>query len=188
MNKSKIINLVNLAKGGDEVAFERLFLKYQGLLLKLSQKYSNMCPEDTRDFDDFLQESKIAFFRAIETYDEEQKRTFGAYAKVCIRNRLISCVRALNSQKRNKERQKKKMSAVGTENVVQEHYFDAEELKKVRIVAPQVLSRYEYKIFEMYFVLGMRTKEISQKLNKEEKSVNNAIYRMKTKIIRHLKK
>lgn len=183
----EIINLVKSAKGGDNFSFEQLLLKYQGLLLKMSQMYSDMCPEGMRDFDDFLQEAKIAFLRAVETYDETQNRTFGAYAKVCIKNRLISCVRALNSQKRNKERQTKNVVAPNPENVVQERYFDAQELNKVRIIAPRVLSRLEYKMFEMYFGLGMKTKEIAQRLNKEEKSINNAIYRMKAKIIRHLK-
>lgn len=183
----EIMSLVILAREGSEGAFEKLLIKYQGLLLSVSQKYSNMCPEESRDFDDFLQEAKIAFFKAIETYNEDKKITFGAYAKVCIRNRLISYVRMLNSQKRKNERPRSKGKQGRDDNVVQDSFFNTEELKIVRSIAPLILSRYEYKIFEMYFMLGMRTKEIAKRLSKEERSVNNAIYRMKTKIIRHLK-
>ena len=49
--------------------------------------------------------------------------------------------------------------------------------------AKENLSRFEYVIFELYFS-GLRAKEISKKLEKSEKSINNAIYRMKEKLSR----
>jgi RNA polymerase sporulation-specific sigma factor len=48
-------------------------------------------------------------------------------------------------------------------------------------LAKDVLSDYEMKILEMY-ILGLRAKEISVAIGKSEKSVNNAIYRIRTKL------
>lgn len=175
----ELLILVSLAKSGDEVAFSELLAKYQGLLLSMSKEYSNMCPELSRENEDFLQEAKIAFFNAIKTFDEEKKITFGAYAKTCIKNRLISCVRKMNSKKR-----RKKLESISDgHDTVPSATISKEEREFLLSLAQSSLSRFEYVIFEMYFS-GLRTKEISTRINKSEKSVNNAIYRLKSKLSR----
>lgn len=176
----KIMNLVDLAKSGDEPAFEKLLQKYQGLLVSMSKKYSDMCQESLRENEDFLQEAKIAFFNAIKTYDESKNRAFGAYAKVCIRNKLVSCVRTLNSKKRRKSVD---ATVQNQDTGIQEKAISNEHKKELYQLARQHLSRYEYLIFEMYSS-GQKAKEISAKINKSEKSVNNAICRMKIKLSR----
>ena len=174
----EIIAFVNNAKTGDENAFSALLDKYQGLIFSISVEYSNMCPEPLKDQEDFLQEAKIAFFNAVKTYDESKKITFGAYAKICIRNRLISCVRKINSKKR-----KMILTSVTQpeQDTVLKNTLSNEQRQQIFNAAKQSLSRFEYAIFELYF-LGMRAKEISVKINKTEKSINNAIYRMKLKL------
>ena len=175
------VSLVVMARAGDESAFEELLRKYQGLLVSMSKKYSDMCQEPLRENEDFLQEAKIAFFNAVNTYDEKQNRAFGAYAKVCIRNKLISCVRVLNSKKRKKSID---LSVRDNDDTsIQEKAISKERKKELYQIARQHLSRYEYLIFEMYSS-GQKAKEISAKIGKSEKSVNNAICRMKSKLSR----
>lgn len=173
----EIVDLVKSAKNGDENAFFELVNKYQGLLLGMSKEYSDMCPEPLKDQEDFLQEAKIAFFNAVKTYDESKKITFGAYSKTCIRNRLISCIRKLNSKKRKKVPTK----VVYDQDPVLGFTISNEKKQQIIQLAKQNLSRFEYLIFELYSS-GLRAKEISAKINKSERSVNNAIYRMKVKL------
>jgi DNA-binding NarL/FixJ family response regulator len=53
--------------------------------------------------------------------------------------------------------------------------------KELYKLAKTHLSSYEYLIFEMYSS-GQKGKEISSKIGKTEKSVNNAICRIKAKL------
>ena len=129
----------------------------------MAKKYSDMCGASEEQYDDFLQESKMAFYNSVLTYNASCEVTFGAYAKVCVRNRLVSCVRTFNSQKR------------------QETLLARELEKKLFSLAQDCLSAYERKIFTFY-IRGERAKEISQKIGKSERSVNNAIYRIKVKL------
>lgn len=175
----ELLSIVLSAKDGDEHAFEQLLQKYDALLLSMSKKYSDMCPESLRDKEDFLQEAKIAFYNSVKTYDDEKKITFGAYAKVCIRNKLVSCIRTLTSKKRLKN----------TQLQTEEQYFDVtqdfaisnERKTELYSIAQSNLSRYEQRVFKLY-ISGQRAKEISAGINKSEKSVNNAIYRIKQKL------
>jgi RNA polymerase sporulation-specific sigma factor len=62
-----------------------------------------------------------------------------------------------------------------------------QELKKEFLsLAEDLLSNYEMKVFRLY-ISGLRAKEISARLGKSEKSVNNAIFRMRAKIRRKIK-
>ncbi len=177
----EILELVTATKAGDEHAFGALLNKYQGLLVSMSKKYSDMCPEPLRDREDFLQEAKIAFYNAIMAFDPNKDRAFGAYAKICVRNKLISCVRTLNSKKRRKTIdpliEGKDPANIQDKAILSEHKKELYHLAKLH------LSNYEYLIFEMYSS-GQKGKEISSKIGRTEKSVNNAICRIKTKLSR----
>ena len=177
----EILNLIESAKLGDDASFGVLLNKYESLLLSLSKKYSDMCPEPLREDEDFLQEAKIAFFRAIQTYNVEKNITFGAYAKTCIRNKLISCIRTMTSKKRKKSLKNEDKSSY--RDVAQESVVFKEQKEIIYSLAQNNLSQYERKIFGMY-LSGCRAKEISKKIGKDEKSVNNAIYRIKSKLSR----
>jgi RNA polymerase sporulation-specific sigma factor len=97
----EILYHINRVKSGDDASFEQLLSKYNALIISMAKKYSDMCATSPQ-LDDFLQEAKMAFYNSVLSYDEKTGVTFGAYAKVCVRNRLVSCVRVNNSKKRQK--------------------------------------------------------------------------------------
>ena len=167
----EILELVLAAKNGDNHAFEALLDKYQGLLSSMSKKYSDMCHEVLKDREDFLQEAKIAFYNAVISFDEGKGRTFGAYAKVCIRK--------LNSKKRLKKTDS--LIEITTPANIQDKAIQRMHKKELYKLAKTHLSSYEYLIFEMYSS-GQKGKEISAKIGRTEKSVNNAICRIKAKL------
>lgn len=174
----EVVELIKKARSGDSYAFEQLLSKYEALLKSMAEKYSNMCNATAGLYDDFLQEGKMAFYNSVCTYDFESGVTFGAYAKVCIRNKLVSCVRVINSKKRQKRSDSK--DNYDLENP-QDTLLVRELEKKLFSLAQDCLSAYEKKIFTFY-VRGERAKEISRRIGKSERSVNNAIYRIKVKL------
>lgn len=175
----EIVELILQARGGNDDVFSQLCEQYKNLLDTISRKYSDMCVSDYTSFDDFAQEARVAFYNAVTRYDiDTQKVTFGAFAKVCVRNRLISYVRKLNSKKRLKD-------DGGAETAqgwsVQDTVVRRELGEKLISVAESSLSKYEKKILSFY-IEGRRAKEISSLVGKSERSVNNAIYRIRSKL------
>ena len=175
----KIIELIFLARAGDDTAFSELCEQYKNLMDSMSRKYSGACSVEYASFDDFYQEARMAFYNAIVKYDTDcQNVTFGAFAKVCVRNRLVSYVRKLKSKKRHKGE-----SDVGAAECssLQDTVVRRELGEKLISVADSSLSKYEKRIFS-YYLDGMRVREISSLVGKGEKSVNNAIYRIRSKL------
>ncbi len=173
------IELILRARSGDNNAFLQLCKQYKNLLDSLSHKYSDMCPAEYSFFDDFSQEARVALYNAVNRYDVDgQKVTFGAFAKVCIRNRLVSYLRKLSSKKRLKGERD-----AGTEDdwSVQDTVVRRELGEKLISLAESLLSKYEMKIF-LYYLEGRRAQEIASLVGKDEKSVNNAIYRIRLKL------
>lgn len=179
MRRMDNIGLILQARAGDDTAFNLLCEQYKNLMDSMSRKYFEMCSTEYSSFDDFLQESKVAFYKAVMRYDVETQRvTFGAFAKVCIRNKLVSCVRKQGSLKR-----KKGESNVGAENSwsPQDTVVQRELSEKLLSVAESSFSGYEKRIFSLYLE-GRRAKEISLLTGRSVRSVNNAIYRIRSKL------
>lgn len=175
----KSIELILQVRSGNDNAFSQLCDQYKNLIESMSRKYSAIGTEQYSSQEDFVQEAKMAFYSAIMRYDtDNDKVTFGAFAKVCIRNKLISCVRKQNSQKRRKGENSANDQGDWS---LQDAVVRRELGEKLISVAEDVLSKYERKIFSLYLG-GRKAKEISQIVNKDEKSVNNAIYRIRLKL------
>ena len=173
------LELIALAKVGDEVAFNTLCEQYKNLMESMSRRYSHTCSEEYMSVDDFSQEARVAFYNAIVKYDPtNQKVTFGAFAKVCIRNRLISYARKLNSKKR---RSCEKCAGIEMSSSVQDTVVRRELGEKLISAADDTLSKFEKKVFSYYYS-GKRVREISALVGRSEKSVNNAIYRIRSKL------
>ena len=171
--EENLIQLILRVRNGDSVAFEAICEQFKPLILSMVNKYMLSCEEDNRD--DLLQEAKMAIYNAILTYDTNQTSvSFGYYAKRCIRNRLLSYLRKLHSKKRQKIAE---MNEEQAQDTPQDTILQYEILSQ----AKDILSAYEMKILKMY-ISGLRAKEISVAIGKSEKSVNNAIYRIRTKL------
>ena len=166
-------------KSGNDSAFEKLCDGYVGLLVSMSNKYYELCKSKGAEKEEFLQETKYAFYKASCSFDfENGKVTFGNYAKTCIRYRLISLVRKYNSKKRSAPI----VASYDEKKDGRNSGSNCDELgDPMTALAEKNLSSFENKVFSMYLA-GMKGKEISQRLGKEEKSINNAIYRVKVKL------
>ena len=166
---------LHLAKQGDQSAFAALLAQYTPLierqLMSARSRRPDILPEDEKDL---RQEAYLAFYRALMSFDVSQGEvSFGLYAKICIRNRLISILRSLKSKgKVVHEREGEKAPRLWQAS------FDREELESL---SRQLLSRREREIFLMY-ADGKSYSDIAQTLGINEKSVDNALFRAKKKL------
>ncbi len=186
----------------DEGAFERLAEKYSSLTEGAVHRFAPSFGisgdsgrgDNVYDMDDLRQYAAMALYRAAAAYrpGEEEKVSFGLYAKVCVRNAMISELRKYRREMkkraardsdddkpedRRKRRQKGCIAAEDPLYRIAAEDAMRETLEKFR----SALSGYEKEVFE-YYIVGKSVKEIAERLGKDEKSVSNALYRMKVKI------
>ena len=85
---------IELIQSGDESAFEAIREQYAALLLSTVSKMMPGLPD--AEFEDLMQEATLALYHAALRFKPDQEKvTFGLYAKICVRNRLISAIRKL---------------------------------------------------------------------------------------------
>ncbi len=174
MKEQTETTLLGAARAADTDAMAELFARYTPLLSAMAKRYHEMSNESA-DCDDFLQEANIAFLQAVRTYDTEQTEvTFGLYAKICIRNRLVSKLRAWH-QPRADEVEPPRPADPAEDLICKEHY----QTLLTQIAC--LLSKREMDVFRLY-LLGKSYRAISSSLGISEKSVDNALFRMKAKL------
>ncbi len=188
--------LLGRVRDGDDIAFVLLCEQYSALTESTVKRFApslgvkNGVPRNTAaaDPDELKQDVIMALYKAARTYDAEgtgKNVSFGLYAKICMNNAMITKVR---KYKRTLARLEK---SVGMMSVEQQHRrFEADTvwqelshsaLSEQLRSAIEELSPYERKVFDLY-IDGKRTGEIASALNRTEKSVSNACYRVKAKI------
>ncbi len=188
--------LLEQIKCGDDGAFGVLCEMYTALIESTVRRFLpslgviNGVPqnESAADPEELKQDVIMALYKAASTYDAEkvgEKVSFGLYAKICMNNAMITKVR---KYKRIRKKLEKNAGVISTEK--QHKRFEADtalqgidldSLSGSLKNAVKSLSGYERKVFDLY-IDGKSTGEIAEQLNRSEKSVSNACYRVKTKI------
>ncbi len=171
------LDLINAVREGNENAFEALLEAYEPLIDTMSRSFANTA-EDSESHEDLRQEACIALYKAVQTYDVTQNEiSFGLYAKLCVRNRLVSYTRKLRRREPFLPLEERiKAQEDVTQGVVAEEAYM--ELYR-RIEA--VLSPYENHVWWLY-LSGQTTGAIAAQLGKDERSVQNAVYRIRKKL------
>ncbi len=169
-------------KNGDKSAFEELLESFDPLLRSECARVISQFPETKGDEEEILQEGRLAIYSAAMAYKDGEV-TFGLYAKICVRNRLISYLRRLRSAKRRKERAAaREVSEKPTHGIVTS---EAISYDRLMALLEDEASAYEKRVFLMY-IEKKSYAEIAQAVGKDEKSVGNAITRVKAKLKKRL--
>ena len=182
------INLSSVLDGirhGDEGAFAALSEQYRPLAESMAARYAAKSDADDGFLtpDDFRQEAGLALYRAALSYNGEQTEvSFGLYAKICIRNALVSLLRRASKTKKAKTLAQTTASPKGlSDEDPAFRLLTAEAKSSIVRQAREVLSPYELTIFEQY-IAGKPPREIAKRVGHPVKSVNNAVYRIKAKL------
>ncbi|MBO7150692.1 MAG: sigma-70 family RNA polymerase sigma factor [Clostridia bacterium] len=186
------IGLLGAARAGDQAAYAALLEQYAPMIEAMVAKYA--LPEMSEaDKEDLRQEASVVFCSAVQTYDTGREGVeFGLYAKICVGHGLASALRVFRRQRRHgvlslegENLIEQKPELFGSEASVAEALEDKERVEGLVLLIQKTLSAYESRVWWLY-VSGMSTANIAQMLGKDDKSVSNAIYRIRAKLRRVL--
>ena len=176
---SDITDIINGVKSDSQEAFEALRQRYAPMITKQVKSFVESGAGSEGDLRDV---AESALLNAAESFDVSCGVGFGYYAKICVRNALITVRRkVISAEKRNKkissaallkQRRRKSYGAFAGLN-------EEEIMKKISAL----LSGYEKRVFVMSLE-GKSAQEIAEVVGRDEKSVNNAIFRARSKIRR----
>ena len=176
---------LNAVKNGDKSAFEELLAAYEPLIRSESTSLIVKFPDFKGEEEEMRQEARLALYDAAMKYNGNDKVTFGLYAKICVHNRLISYLRKLRSAKRRREKLSHRADSVAQRSA-EASVLELSSGSELDRLLESVSSSYERRVFDMY-LQKMSYSDIAAALNKNEKSVANAICRVKQKLKKHLK-
>ncbi len=183
-----LADLLCAAREGDQTAYAVLLERYAPMLQSMVSKYAAYGMSEA-DLEDLRQEASVVFCSAVQTYDPTREGVeFGLYAKICVGHGLASALRVFRRQRRQgllslegENLIEQNPELLGCEISVTEALIDKERMEALQLLIQRNLSSYESRVWWMY-VSGASTAHIAQTFGKDEKSVSNAIYRIRKKL------
>jgi len=186
-DKEKIIELIKKVRNGDQDSFSELVQRYDPLIEAQVSKFYDAY-DGGASYDDLRQEAVLKFYSAIQTFDIDQSEVeFGLYSKICISNALVSQLRL--HKKHTAEQLTDSTSSmffVHDSEDPSDRVLEEERVKALYSVIRKNLSSFEYTVWCLY-MSGRTAKEIGDVVDKDEKSVWNAVYRIRRKLRAFLK-
>ncbi len=179
---SDIETLLTNIKNGERLSFEAVYQLYQPLIEGTALSFCKRFALAEADVDDLRQEAAIALYNAVFSYTPARNITFGSYAKVCIRNRIISYIRHFHE---NFEAVSPDDPELLTEEIdpdtPEQLIIDKESLCSLNRRIDGALTDFEKSVFDLY-VGNMSYSDMAQTLGRPIKSIDNAIHRIKAKL------
>lgn len=192
----------------DEEIIRRIQAGEQELTDDIMDKYKYLVKKKAKalyilggDNDDLIQEGMIGLFKAIRDFDCGQDYSFYAFAEICIARQMYSAMKAAGRQKHvplntyisfhtmiGGEGEEGELMDVlkSLDKTPEELVIRREDLEQLAEVIEQKLSFMEKEVLDLY-ISGISYKEIAKILGKSEKSIDNALQRMKGKLTDTLK-
>lgn len=165
-------------QSGDAESFEGLKSKYAPLVMSTVGSFA--VGDISRS--ELEREAESALLKAAVRYDTKQSKVaFGLYAKICIKNALISYRRKEQSKMRREAKAIEAASAEESRKSRFSYIRESRDTDQLIESISGVLSPYEKKILSEY-MSGKSVGEISASVGRSTKSVNNALYRIKEKV------
>ncbi len=191
------------AADGSREAEEELVRRYYGLVRSCARPLFLA----GGDSEDLIQEGMIGLFKAIRDYDTGRDASFFTFAELCVSRQMYTAVQAagrlknapLNSyisiyadysqQEGGESSEEVKLinSLISpSEKNPEELLIDRENVERIEQMIEKELSPFEKQVLDLYLT-GMSYGQIAKVLGRDDKSTDNALQRVKTKIRRELK-
>ena len=160
-----------------EDALETMIRRHFRLVTACARSFYLVGAEES----DLIQEGLIGLLGAIRSYDTEKETEFPAYARICIRRRMISAVRAAAGEKNAPLNDALPLSQLlkDAENP-ETAYLGKERMEDLLASLRTQLSKFEQQVLALYLE-GYSGREIALRLQRPAKSADNAIQRIRTK-------
>ena len=153
------------------------------------------------DSEDLIQEGMIGLFKAVRDYDCGSDASFYTFADLCISRQMYTAVQASKRLKHsplnsyvslyerssegtdNEEKNLIEALAARTQMSPEELFLDKERVEDLERAIETELSSFEIQVLDLYLT-GMSYTQIAKVLGRDEKSTDNALQRLKSKIRR----
>ncbi len=189
--------LVKMSQEGSETAEEILIEKYKSLVKNKAKAYYIA----GADNEDVVQEGMIGLFKAIRSYDANKEAAFKTYADTCINSQIITAIKKANRRKHQPLNESislnSEVSEGDWETTMQDVLEgsgenDPEAMALAREIAEslqeagsEIFSDFEWKVWSEK-LKGHDYQEIAEILQRPPKSIDNALQRIKKKILAYL--
>jgi len=190
MTDNTLEQLIIKAKQGDVIAMDVLLKKYTYLV----RKRANGLFLIGADKDDLIQEGMIGLFKAVISYDEDKDASFDTFASLCINRQMISAIRGANRYKHkllneyisiySDEEQQDTSYAVS----IPDNKFNPENIITQEETIEQIMNKLSDRLSKMendvlsLLIEGHSITYMCKNLDKDAKSIDNAIQRVKRKV------
>ena len=184
-------------KNGDSKALEYLISKYKNFVKSKARTYFLI----GADREDIIQEGMIGLFKAIRDFRGDKLSSFRAFAELCITRQIITAIKTATRQKHiplnsyislnkpvfDEESDRTLLDLLSYSSVTnpEELMINREEFLAMEDKVFKVLSELELQVLEL-FLKGRTYTEIAEILNRQIKSIDNALQRVKRKLERLL--
>ena len=196
-NTNEEYELILKARLGDNVALEELIDSYKPVVNRITRGYFLTNGDD----EDLVQEGMIGLYKAIQTFSPSRDAKFNTFAHLCIKRQVLQAVRSSLSTKNAPLSNYLSIDSHGAISFLDvddddeegEFYIPSEQpnpedevikketLSELDAKIREALSKYEYSVL-VYYLKGFSYKQIAIILDKNTKSVDNAIERIRDKL------
>lgn len=186
--------IIGLIQDNNDEAMEYLLKKY-GYIVKREIRTVYIIGAET---DDLAQEGMIGLFKAIRDYETGKGAAFATFATLCVRRQIQTAIKNSNRKKHYPlnsaislyAEEDSDMSSITSEidgllndegGNPEDVIIEREEKLHLAERIKSKLSAYEKKTLMLYLG-GLSRSEIAVKLQKSEKSIDNALSRIRSKL------
>ncbi len=189
-------DVVAYAKDGEEAALNHIIARYRNYVYSKANTYFLVGAEK----EDVAQEGLIGLYKAVREFSPDGGSSFKHFAGLCISRQIITAVKSarrkkhipLNSYISLDVKEKGPADAEMDVSFSEEEQnpetilIEQEELSRIEYKINKALSKLELQVFN-YYAEGMSYEEIAVALGRTQKSVDNALQRVKKKLLNELK-
>lgn len=188
--------IINFIRENDENATDYLINKYRDFVKIRARSYFII----GADRDDIIQEGMIGLYKAIRDY-KKTNASFKTFAKICIDRQVMTAIKSANRKKHSPLNSYLSLNMIVSEEDSDTTYFekfqetkalnpeeiliDKENIKTIQQNLNKSLSDFEKKVLSLY-LKGKTYLNVAESLEKDEKSIDNAIQRIRKKIGKNL--
>lgn len=186
-------NIVIEAKNGEILAQEYIINKYEQFVKTKAKSYFLI----GADKEDIYQEGMIGLYKAIRDFNPNKLTSFRGFAELCITRQIITAIKTATRQKHiplntyvslNKPMYEEESDRTLLDVLVgltitdpEEVIISKEEVEHIENEIGKVLSELELEVL-MSYLDGKSYQEIACDLDRQAKSIDNALQRVKRKL------
>ena len=185
-----------LSASGDRIAEESLVMRYNRLVRICARPFFLV----GGDAEDLIQEGMLGLLAAIREFNPGKQTAFRTFAETCIRNRIISAIKMASRDKHTPLNSylsfetsffdgKTDRYSFGVsdmrQNNPEDEFIHQESLQERMETLKGQLSGFEARILGLY-LSGLSYSEIAQEVERPQKSVDNAVQRIRRKVAQHI--